>query len=691
MKIEVNVNKGKVVFDLSDNGVYVASGALCDMQIKKGALFTARLKNVKDGEQKIISSVSEWQTVAYNKDDNTFIFSKPSGVDGITVQFTFIKERDSIRWSGKVVNDNSEWSVMDIDYPTPVLGAPDFTIFIPHASGIAYKNAGKRGYSYDYVYPASRAVMQYFAQYSDNGGTYIGIEDGTGAIKRFVVNAKDDTATYKLTCYAPNASLGANSFELFGECRWQTFDGDWFDATMIYKKFVENNAKWLPELQENVRADLSNKFRDVAFWIADGMPNTEYQRENNPTSLCEGLGAYPPDYWKTAAIQLKKELGVPIAYHVYNWHEIPFNIEYPHFLPAKKEFIDGAKELQENGVYVVPYINAVSWETCDGLCGHKENFDTVGIDGAVITEKGEVFAIDYPQTTVGGNTARLAPICPSFERWTEIISELSDKMHKTLPIDGIYFDEIAAHQANLCYNKKHNHTLGGGTYWADGYNALMEQVKKTKPKDAYYFTECNAEPYMKGFDGFLSWYWMADEQVPAFSAVYGGYIQFVGRYMLGKKKPDYEFFKFNMAQSLLYGQQLGWYKADVVYNKKAMSFLKPLVKLRHKYNEFFASAKMLRPPVVDSDLEDKITTPALHYTEQVKMAQVSGALWQSRKDGKTVLFITNVSESVANAKVEFSLSGAKVLPPFEKTKDGNYSLQIKLEPYAILAWEFEKE
>ena len=34
---------------------------------------------------------------------------------------------------------------------------------------------------------------------------------------------------------------------------------------------------------------------------------------------------YGKDYWVEAAVALKERLGTPVGYHVYNWHEIPFN------------------------------------------------------------------------------------------------------------------------------------------------------------------------------------------------------------------------------------------------------------------------------------------------------------------------------------------------------------------------------
>ena len=687
MTITVFLKKGQVDFRVLKDGIKILGGYLGEMKIKESPLFSVRLKNVDSLEEKIIDSSCKWEKVNAKQDASVFTFQNPDKINGLTIEFNLIKTNDYISWVGKVINENKQWSVMDIDYPTPTLYAEDFTLFVPHASGIAFKNAGKRGYEYDYFYPSSKACMQYFATYTNKNGVYVAVEDGKAAIKNFKVVAKDDVCMYKLTLIAPDASLAENSFQFFGECKWQVFDGDWFDATMLYSKFVTEKANWLPEIDENGRKDLSDKYKDVAFWITDCMPNSTYHRDNVPTSLVIGTSGYTNTYWKDAPILLRKELGVPIAYHVYLWHEIPFNIEYPHFLPARKDFIEGAKQLRENGIYVVPYINGVSWETRDGVANHEVNFDNTGIDGAVINENGEISVEKYPQTTIKGDEADLAPICPTFNKWREIIKGVSEQMHKTLPIDGIYFDEIAAHRARRCYNKKHNHTKGGGTYWADGYNKLMEEIKEIKPKDNFYFTECNAEPYMKGFDGFLSWYWMADEQVPAFSALYGGYVQFIGRYMLGKKKNDLEFFKYNIAQSLVYGQQLGWHKADVVYNEQALKFLKPVVQMRHKYNFFFANAKMLRPPVITCNLAEKITTPALHHTEMVHMEQVLGGLWQSRKDGKIVLFVVNISEESAKAKIKFKLEDKSRAVPFEM-KGGEYVADLELEPYAVKAFEF---
>ena len=168
--------------------------------------------------------------------------------------------------------------------------------------------------------------MQYYAVYSESGGIYLGVEDGRAAIKRFASSAGEGSFSLNCDFFAVNSGGAANSFELYGEARWQPFVGDWYDASMIYANFVRESAEWLPELG---RPDTPERFRNNPFWICDYIPNSPYQRDNKPMSLSAGSDIYEADYWYSAPIRLQKELGVPIAYHVYNWHQIPFNIEYP--------------------------------------------------------------------------------------------------------------------------------------------------------------------------------------------------------------------------------------------------------------------------------------------------------------------------------------------------------------------------
>lgn len=656
MEYVMNFLNGEVVFNQYKDGIGIMCGHCGELRILSSPLFTIRVKNIQTKENFWISSLNGWEKTELSTEMLCFKFENHEELAGITVLISCRKETESLLFETKIINQNDHFSIMDVTYPTPVLSAEYFDVFYPCASGCVAKNAGKESFRYNNAYPHHHACMQYFAVYTKSGGLYIGIEDPAAATKYFSICAKEDKVNFQLICHAENGGKPNNSFVLFGQCRWQVFDGDWFEASKIYYKFVKEKCTWLPDLGEEGREDIPMRFKKIPFWVADYIPNTEYQRENKPKNISAGSDIYASDYWINAVIELKRQLGVDIAYHVYNWHHIPFNIEYPHFLPAKEGFVEGAQKLRDEGIAILPYINAVSWETRDGEMGYEMNFENTGIHGAVIDEDGNLVTSSYPQTTFSGKTSELAPMCPTFEPWKEYMRELTEKMLTELPIDGIYLDEIAAHKSNLCCNPEHSHPSYGGAYWVDGYREIMDTINAEKPKDKYYITECNAEPYINKFDGFLTWMWEHGNQVPAFSAVYGGYVQLVGRCTIGIKKEDYEFFKHSVAECLHYGQIMGWCKADIVYSKKHMQFLKPLVNVRNRFSEFFANAEMMKPPVVTCNLPDKVTSPALWFEQDVIMPQVKASVWRCRKTGKKVLFVTNIAETQAEIELSLHLS-----------------------------------
>lgn len=686
----------KVDFAVTEQSAWIAGGHFGEINLLEYRLFCAVLKNTKTGEKMEISSKSNWKAVT-TEDNSSYIkfrFVDPKAIDKVIFVLKGVKSEDSISWSVNVVNDNADWSVMSVTYPTPLMAAETFDFFIPLTSGRVIKDAGNRGYYRDSD-EEFLVRMHHFAVYGANNGIYIGIEDGRSSLKRFIVEAKDQCADVHVDFYGINGGKAANSFRLYGVSKWQYFEGDWYDATMIYANFVHEKAEWLPEIDENGRPDTAAIFKAIPFWIKDYIPNSEYQRDNRPRSLTNSLVQKPEGYWYNAAIELQKELDVPIAYHVYNWHEIPFNIEYPHFMPAKPEFNIGAKKLRENNIYVFPYINAMSWEARDFEAGHEVTFENTGKYGAVVKDNGDFNVAIYPQTTISGHESLLTTMCPSSPAWHDLMDDVVREMENELEIDGIYFDQIAATIGRPCYNPTHNHTTGGGSYWIDGYNLMMERISARKPKNSFYFSECNTEGYMKYFDGFLTWMWAASEEVPAFPAVYAGYTQMIGRITDGKKKDDKTFFKYQTAKSLLYGQQIGWCDIDVMYDKERLPFLKKIVQLRYHYWKLFNSAKMLRPPHITTDVSPVVTGPTLKFTSDVVMEQVLGGAWQYKDGSKTVIFLINISDQDASYEVTVSPKEYRLseydLPEEFHLEDGKCIITGKLGATECKVWELKQE
>ena len=664
-----------------DHGATVTGGHFGALSVLESPLFSMKYAPVKESAYRRaapddgiteITSACGWESVRSVCSDTLlqFWFSGPDGTADLTVVITGAIDDLGISWKCDVINNNPDLTVHEITYPTPRVTGTPLHLFLPDCSGRALTDVGTRGFSGRWDYPGHNMAMQYFAFWGEKGGIYLGIHDPDASMKTFAVSVGGNMGSFTPIFPAIGIGCRANSFSLGGVMRWQVFDGDWYDATMIYAHFVHTEAKWLPV---KGRPDTPRKFKEIPFWICDYIPNSPEQMEARPMTLATVSERYGADYWVDAPIALKEALGTPVGYHVYNWHKIPFNINYPHFLPARDTFLDGAKRLRDAGLYLFPYINAVSWEMHDADEGFPENFATVGKYGAAIRSDGSARDVIYPQKKRDGTMTRLVPMCPTCLRWHGIIEEVTRGMEEQLPIDGIYFDQIAAVPSFPCRSTTHSHLPGGGSYWSDGYNRLMDAINAKKPDDKFYFSESNAEPYVKSFDGFLTWVWTTGDDVPAFSAVYAGYIQLLGRYTDGAKRDDDAYFRYHLGEGLLFGQQLGWINAHVVYSEERMRYLKKIVHTRYQYTELFTEGSLLRPPVVTTDLEP-VTSSGI-----TKRQVVAGA-WKTAKEDKVVVFVVNVSDKEAAAEIRLHTA--------EYGIDAPVTISLTMEPASVKVFEY---
>lgn len=630
-------SEGKYSVDIGYNekSAGFVGGLFYDISVAGSPVFTAVIEKISDKSEVDVSSLSEWERV--EKDGDTLRFTNPDSLGDITFIIRAESDGKGISWYTEIENKSEEYSVISVNYPIPKIRCDRFNILYPAGGGRVCRNAGVKGLKYNDVYPHHYASMQYFAYYGDRGGLYLGIHDENASMKVFDIKCENGESLLSVKFHAIGAGRKCNSFSLGGCMRWEAFLGDWYDATVIYRDFVYAEAKWLPEIDENGRPDTLEKFKAIPYWIVDYMPNTPEQRDVRPKVLGAVSHMYHKDYWFDAPIQLQKRLGTPIGYHVYNWHKNPFNINYPHFEP-KDEFLRGLPYLRGKDINVMPYINGVSWETHDADEGFEVNFENTGRFGAALDKYGNPITVSYPQKKENGKDTELAPMCPSFPEWRKIVDGLARKIENELDVDGIYFDEIAAHTPHPCRSEEHGHIPGGGSYWSDGYNELMDIVNKNKRPDFFYVSESSGEPYMKSFDGFLTWLWRWPDDVPAFPAVYAGYIVMLGRFSDGISREKEEVFRRNVAQALLFGQQIGWIFADVVYKESRMEFLEKFVKMRYSHTKTFTSSVMLRPPKLDGNEDEML---------------LSGA-WKRRNGRETVIFVANISDEERDFSLSFN-------------------------------------
>ena len=219
-------------------------------------------------------------------------------------------------------------------------------------------------------------------------------------------------------------------------------------------------------------------------------------------------------------------------------------------------------------------------------------------------------------------------------------------------------DQIAAAPPVGCFDSSHGHPLGGGIWWTSAYREMLEDIRSEKPADAILTTESNADGYIDVFDGFLVWQFQHNNQVPAFGAVYGGAIQLFGRTYASAKPID---FKMTLAQSFVWGEQLGWFNANSFltstdFNFNIYPFLRQVVDLRYKFAPYFYKGEMTRAPRLTGNNPIQVGNWMFTGTmKQVENPSVMSGAWSIPSEQRTLLLFANYSKEKVRLTLDYFL------------------------------------
>ena len=662
---------------------------------KSTPLFTIALRctDVSKQTDHLLSSTNGWQkaTVTKTKNGYVFIFSKPEYalLTNISVRVTLDKDKSdsSFRWRIEVNNQSSICALRNVMFPYLNLsGQSNSFIFYPRGPGEVQQDVWTKDFHYHGNYPGGWCSMQFIATYSaatNASGLYVGYLDPHGStkdidIKNVALDKNDRVLRVVFETPASNYNKPGNDFSLNGEVVWRLFRGDWFDAAKIYRDWVVREAKWYPrgeQFRGRFRTDTPNWMRNLDVWVMTG---------GSPHEVVPRV------------LEFRKLVGVPVGFHWYNWHQIPFDNDYPHYFPAKTNFTEAVSELQDNEVYVMPYINGRLWDTRDNGASDWQ-FGSIAMPAATKQENGKPFIESYGSKETNGEPVRLAVMCPTTKLWQDKVKEIVLTLLKTNGTRAVYIDQIAAAPPVLCVDNSHNHPAGGGWWWNEGYWIMLENIRRQKPENSALTTECNGEPFIRWMDGYLTWHWQYNGQVPAFSAVYGGAIQMFGRAYRGGATKDLAF-RMKAAQQLVFGEQIGWFEPDIASQPQNLTFLKKVIKSRSLIRSFFVSGEMARPP----HLEGKIPSVKADWQWSgewwVTTSSILTGAWQFNNE--TALIFANVSDQTVNAtlclkpgdyglkrtsaNVKIYINGVdfheKKLPlPFKET--------LELQPQSVEVWK----
>ena len=612
-------------------------------------LFSAELLDKTTEKIVTINSDEGWKMVDGRRETEALVFTGshlPEGEDLRIVLKLLINGSGmwreghlGISWNWQVVQDVDRYEFRKLNFPQIALRNPGpmMQAFYPHASGVVTENPVGKELHWRGTYPSGWCSMPFTAIYDEtkNIGLYVATHDSGGSVKDIRLDA--DSAADSLTIrFEHPLPLVENAERVsHGGGVWQTFHGNWFDAALIYRDFVRKNAEWHPrqKLGPDGRTDTPQWMKELSVWA---------------------LASDSPEQMPQTMRKFTDALGIPTAVHWYNWHKIPFDNDYPHYFPTKDGFKEAVTEIQKNGdCFVMPYINGRLWDTRDR--GMEDfQFTSVALPGATKKEDGKPYTETYGSKESDGSDVELAVMCPAAKVWQDKVTENIFRLINECGVAAVYVDQVAAEKPNLCFDKSHGHPLAGGDWWNREHWKLYEKIRSELPKDRMLTTECNAEPFVNIFDGYLTWHFQYQDQVPAFAAVYGGAVQMFGRaYRGGPSEVLAD--RMKLAQQLVYGEQIGWIDPRIVDDTRRFPFFKDIVLTRHKYRDYFYKGEMTRPP----KLLDEIPTVTADWQWSGEWiittnAVQTGAWRKTDENGNTisaVFFFVNIADSPITSRV----------------------------------------
>ncbi|MGB2821233.1 MAG: DUF6259 domain-containing protein, partial [Phycisphaerae bacterium] len=583
-----------------------------------------------------------------------------------------------------------DWGVWRVVFPRVSLGdfARDVRVLVPQAAGVVKKDVWRDPVRFKGTYPSGWTSMQFMAAYDEAGktGLYVAAHDRDAHTTDIIAETDPQRRQLALAFDHPASDMGApgGGFRLNGPVEWRLLRGDWFDAAIVYRDWVRKEAKWWPKLTDDGRADTPKWMRELCLW---------------------GLLGGGPEYATKTGKRFAEVMQMPVGFHWYNWHQIPFDNDYPHYFPPKEGFKDAVAALQgmtDTPAYVMPYINGRLWDTRDR--GAKDfEFTRLALPAATKDVNGKVHTETYGSKEADGSNVTLAAMCPATKLWQDRVKGIVLRLMKDCGTKAVYIDQIAAASPRLCFDKSHGHPVGGGGWWVEAYGKLLADLRKAMPPDCVLTTECNAEPYVKHFDGYLTWHWQYDGQVPAFAAVYGGAIQMFGRAYRGGPTKDLAL-RMKAGQQLVFGEQIGWIGVNVADEKANAAFLRQVARLRSRLVRYFFAGQMARPPKLAGPVPTVTADWQWQGVWPVTTDAVLAGAWELPKERKLAMIFVNVSDKPVTSSVPFDAAAyslpsprvrlTKVTPSGRGRSESaaaKFTREVPFPPGEAWAWEIQPE
>ena len=638
-----NSGNGIRITHIKDNGT-----ELLDTNANS-SIFTLQITDLNTNSLQTISASTAWGNVNINSTGSSceIVFQNPLNTNlpnTLTAKLYINTNDEKSSWDLGVTGLGSYASLEDIIFPQiNILAQGNDNFLYPLYSGRITKNPGS---GIDYYDDASDpyddrvgiytrgwgTTMQFFSYYNANYGIYFGFHDSGASLKIFGV--KNENGGIKIQCTTPaaNKSVAANDWNMPGHFELDLFNGDWYDAALIYKEWVSDSAKYWPANTPEHIARQHN-IGDIGVWLSS------YISDTSSMSVMQG-------YIQTSL----NFFDFPVGVHIYKWNEYEYDHFYPNYFPERNGLDTLIANIQNNNdAVIMPYINGRLWDT--GIGGNDPGdsaaaiyFNSSGLADAAKQSNGS-----YYYSTFSSN--KFATMCAAQPDWQDLMTEVAFHLTDSgrLGAHSIYIDMVGAASAAQCMDTTHNHSLGGGSFWSDGYRQMLKKIHDSIPYGDFITVEGGCDYLADQVDAFMVQGWQTDNQVPAWQAIYTGKVQLFGTLTGASMYGDQRFYG-RLSQAFTYGVQTGRQFIWLAINPSqttdklmAANYVKSLGRLRYKLRDFMSYGEMKRPIKVNGTIPDISYTVrdwgGCRCTHTITNPAIRSTVWQS--DTSVIVLFAN--------------------------------------------------
>jgi len=611
---------------------------------------------------------------------------EPAAVD-VIVTVRLPEGSSASEWRISVANRSERYGLYEVRFPW-FNGWPapkECNVAIPYYNwghrypGVADKHEGEFS-SYTWS-------MQFVVFEAGGRGLTIAAHDPEQHYKSYLVDPGNETSFILRVPDGDEPGVGlAETYATVVD----THAGGWFEGCKKYREWAVDQV-WCAKGPISKRADVPQCLKDIGIWFIASVP----EKGSDTT----------PDQWAEGIIAAAQYYDVPIGVHIYQWHEIKFDNDYPEYFPTKPGVPEAIRKLVNAGIVAMPYINARLWD-----------FRAETFPGASPFTAKDSTGTPYLEI-YGPESGLLTPMCTQTQLWQDTVFELCRRIYEEVGANAVYLDQVAAMPAAPCYDPSHDHPAGGGHHWHDGYRVMLKRVRDyiaQSGRDLFLTTENPGDAHLDGCDAFLIWNPRQETEVPMMTSVYSGYtLYYASNHTTGEGLRS-----FVMAQGrdFLWGSQLGWMGPDLP--EPYSGYLRKLGKLRVQAREFLTYGELVGE--LENAARGEIVGSSEQAVEQRKAAapRVSAIwpLWDSAKaatlpavmtsvwraeDGTLGLFFANLSESERTHRyvfdpAEYGLAAERVtLRAISESRTGDkeeidagpQTRSVTLEPYGVAILE----